>query len=71
MVDAGGAGARVGNGRVSALTTYPAPPGADWGWRIELVAEAADEFTIRMVNIPPGEDELLAVEAQYGRVHAA
>ncbi len=56
-----------GDGRVSALTSYPAPPGPDWGWRIELAAKTADEFTIRMYNIQPGEDEQLAVEAQYTR----
>lgn len=63
------------DGRVSALTSYPAPTGPDWGWRIELatdmVADTADEFVIRMYNIQPGVDEMLAVEARYGRVHAA
>lgn len=58
------------DGRISALTSYPAPPGPDWGWRIELAAETSDEFVIRMYNIPPGENEMLAVEARYGRVHA-
>ncbi len=59
------------DGRVSALTSYPAPPGPDWGWRIELAADTADELLLRMYNIPPGEDEQLAVEARYTRVHTA
>lgn len=59
------------DGRISALTSYPAPPGPDWGWRIELAAETADELIICMYNIPPGENEMLAVEARCTRVHIA
>jgi hypothetical protein len=49
--------------------SYPAPPGPDWGWRIEILPqEAAEKFRLVMYNIPPGSEPLLAVEAQYTRL---
>jgi hypothetical protein len=46
--------------------TYAAPPGPDWGWRIEITP---GEGTLRMVmfNIWPEGKEELAVEAVYER----
>ena len=46
--------------------TYAAPPGPDWGWRIEITP---GEGTLRVVmfNIWPEGKEDLAVEAVYER----
>ena len=46
--------------------TYAAPPGPDWGWRIEITP---DEGTLRVVmfNIWPEGKEALAVETVYTR----
>lgn len=52
---------------VSALGSYPAPNGPDWGWRIAVNAESPDRFVLRMWNIKPGGPEVLAVEAVYTR----
>lgn len=58
-------------GEISALGTYAAPPGPDWGWRIVLRAESADEMRILMYNISPEGREALAVDASYRRGDAA
>jgi hypothetical protein len=55
---------------LSVRGSYAAPPGPDWGWRIDLTPE--DEGTLRMVmfNVWPeseGGKEELAVEASYTR----
>src|SRR4051794_16574495 len=45
----------------------PAPPGPDWGWRIDL-APRADAIRVVMFNVFPAElggKEELAVEANY------
>ncbi len=57
-------------GLVEVRGTYAAPPGPDWGWRIVLGADSADEFRIVMYNITPDGQETLAVEARYTRVEA-
>ncbi|HED65911.1 MAG TPA: DUF1579 domain-containing protein [Planctomycetes bacterium] len=54
-------------GALSALGSYPAPPGPDWGWRIELHSPAEDEMQLLMFNITPGGEESLAVEADFTR----
>jgi hypothetical protein len=49
--------------------SYPAPPGPDWGWRIDLVPET-DWMQMVMWNVWPvehGAREELAVEAMYAR----
>ena len=49
--------------------TYAAPPGPDWGWRID-VTPGSDNLRIVMHNIWPKEQggkEELAVEAVYAR----
>ena len=46
---------------------YAAPPGPDWGWKIELKSESADSFVITMYNITPEEQEQLAVRMSYTR----
>lgn len=54
-------------GSISALGSYSAPPGPDWGWRIVLAGQSDGEIRIRMYNISPEGDEALAVEAEYSR----
>jgi hypothetical protein len=49
--------------------TYPAPPGPDWGWRIDLTPTAAG-LRLVMHNVWPAEQggkEEVAVEAEYRR----
>jgi len=54
------------DGALSVLGAYPAPTGPDWGWRT-VVEPGEDQFILRMYNIPPGGEELLAVDAVYTR----
>jgi hypothetical protein len=63
-------GVHAGDSHMSAVGTYAAPPGPDWGWRIELAADASGSLRILMVNITPDGDEALAVEARYARLSA-
>lgn len=56
-------------GRITVRGTYPAPPGPDWGWRIDLTP-GADALGVVMFNVFPAElggQEALAVEAAYRR----
>jgi hypothetical protein len=55
--------------RASVRGTYAAPPGPDWGWRIDVTPDG-DKLRIEMHNVWPEEQggkEELAVEAVYGR----
>jgi hypothetical protein len=55
--------------KISLHGTYSAPPGPDWGWRIDLVP-AGEELKMFMWNIFPeemGGQECIAVEAIYTR----
>lgn len=45
---------------------WPAPPGPDWGWRIELTP-SEKELHLVMYNIEPGGQESLAVDGKYKR----
>jgi hypothetical protein len=53
--------------RLSVLTTYPAPSGPDWGWRIVLSSGSPEEFVIQMFNIMPDHPAMLAVDARYSK----
>ncbi|MCB9896604.1 MAG: DUF1579 family protein [Planctomycetes bacterium] len=58
------------DGGVLLATTYPAPPGPDWGWEIAIVPESRDAWSMVMHNIPPetsGHPTCLAVEAHLVR----
>lgn len=54
-------------GMVAVRCSYAAPPGPDWGWRIMIDSDDADEFHIVMHNIMPDGKEMLAVDARYAR----
>jgi hypothetical protein len=58
-------GEAYSDGQVSAVGSYAASEGPDWGWRIVLTAGPEDGFELRMYNIPPDGSEELAVEANY------
>jgi hypothetical protein len=62
-------GPNLGGSTLSVRGTYAAPPGPDWGWRID-VTPGGDRLRIVMHNVWPEEQggkEELAVEAVYGR----
>lgn len=46
---------------------YAAPPGPDWGWRLQILA-TDDVICLIMHNVSPKGVEALAVEASYSRV---
>jgi hypothetical protein len=46
---------------------YVAPPGPDWGWRIDVMANGGRTLQVVMFNVPPGGRDELAVEATYTR----
>lgn len=56
-----------GKGLVSARGSYTPPTGPEWGWRIEIHADAADSLRIIMYIITPDGEEGLAVQADYVR----
>lgn len=53
---------------VSLAGSYAAPPGPDWGWRIEIVPDAGG-FRLLMFNIAPDGEVYPAVEARYSRAY--
>jgi hypothetical protein len=62
-------GPKPGGATLSVRGTYAAPPGPDWGWRIDVIA-VGDKLRIVMHNVWPREQggkEELAVEAIYER----
>jgi hypothetical protein len=56
--------------KLSLLGSYPAPPGPDWGWRIELTP-APERLRLTMFNVAPGGREELAVAGVYARPRGA
>jgi hypothetical protein len=56
----------AGDGTISVRGSYPAPPGPDWGWRIEI-APGPDGLRIKHTNIDADGTEDLAVEGVYSR----
>jgi hypothetical protein len=55
-------------GTISVQGSYAAPPGPDWGWRIEITAENGETIRIAHFNVEPDGNEEPAVEAVYSRV---
>src|SRR5687768_3937574 len=60
------AGEVRGEGVVAVTGAYEAPPGPDWGWRLELGGRG-EEAVLRMFNITPGGEEMMGVEGVYRR----
>jgi hypothetical protein len=54
-------------GEISLKGSYPAPPGPDWGWKIDISLKQDGRLFLVMHNITPEGDSLLAVEAAYIR----
>lgn len=52
---------------VSVQGSYAAPPGPDWGWRITVQPDSAEQFRLIMHNITPDGEEMMAVEAVFSR----
>lgn len=57
------------SGRLTLRGSYPAPPGPDWGWRIDLAVsrDGPPTLTLVMFNVTPDGQEDLAVEATLAR----
>ena len=55
------------NGAADLHGSYAAPPGPDWGWRINIRPMSADELQVVMHNISPEGQEDLAVQIDYTR----
>jgi hypothetical protein len=58
-------GALRSDGMIDVRGGYAAPPGPDWGWRIEIAGDARSRLEIRMFNVEPAGTEALAVLATY------
>jgi hypothetical protein len=58
-------GPATGDGTLSVRGSYPAPPGPDWGWRIDVMPDGPESLRIVHYNIWPEGKEEVAVEAQY------
>lgn len=54
------------DGPFSVRGSYAAPPGPDWGWRIDVLPEG-DTLRIVHYNVWPEGKEELAVESRYTR----
>jgi hypothetical protein len=50
---------------VTVTGSYAAPPGPEWGWRIDVLAESDRRWRLTMYNIPPGAQESLAVDVAF------
>jgi hypothetical protein len=55
-------------GTISVQGSYAAPPGSDWGWRIEITPENGQTIRIAHFNVDPDGNEEPTVEASYSRV---
>ncbi len=59
-------GTASGDGILCVRGSYAAPPGPDWGWRIEL-EPGRDRLRLTMLNVSPEGVEQPAVTADYRR----
>jgi hypothetical protein len=60
-------GERSPAGLISLTGSYPAPPGPDWGWWIEVDPLDGTAFKLVMYNVSPEGQANPAVEAAFGR----
>lgn len=65
------AGESASEHSVAVRGAYAAPPGPDWGWRITIAADSAEQFRLIMHNIMPDGVEALAVLVNFTRRWAA
>jgi len=56
------------DGSIEAFTTWSPGSGPDWGWRIAVSSQGAEELTMRMFIATPEGEEAPAVESRYTRV---
>jgi len=56
-----------GDGVITLVGSYEAPPGPDWGWRTVIEPVTDDSFKLLMYNITPEGEETIAVENRYSR----
>jgi hypothetical protein len=54
-------------GKVTLHGRFEVTDSPDWGWRIEFESTTPDALRMRMHNISPDGDEVLAVDAWYRR----
>ena len=59
-------GPRPAGSTLAVTGSYAAPPGPDWGWRMEITP-GASALRFVMINIWPEGKEELAAEANYTR----
>jgi hypothetical protein len=60
-------GAVTSSGAVNLRGSYAAGSGPDWGWRTVIEPTGRRSFRMLMYNIAPASDEVLAVDARYGK----
>lgn len=53
---------RQQDGEIDVHGTYPAGDGPPWGWRVVLEAKDSERLLLRMFNVPPGGQQVRAVE---------
>ncbi len=58
-------GRAADGGPLTVRGSYPAPPGPDWGWRIDVAPDGRDALRITHYNVWPEGKEELAVESVY------
>ena len=51
---------------ISVRGSYAAPPGPDWGWRIDITP-GGDSLRVTHYNVTPEGEEALAVDSHYTR----
>lgn len=49
------------------ITTYGAGDGPEWGWTVELDLRDPEHVSLRMFNVPPGHDPMIAVDLYASR----
>lgn len=59
------------DGSVSVRGSYQAPPGPDWGWRIDLFPKDEGGLRLVMHNVTPDGEEAPAVETNWARAAGA
>jgi hypothetical protein len=61
-------GRRNPGGIITLRGSYPAPPGPDWDWQIELYPDETRRLRMLMFNINPDGDIFLAVQAELSLI---